>query len=138
MLREMIAIDTKNLERRLREDKEFDESIVLGSQNPDIHIFINKYIAEKGLAHKDIIRKLNVERGHGYQLLNGKRIPTRVQIIKLGFLFGLTFEETQKLLKVAGKESLYAKNITDAKVIYAIEHNFDFDTACEFIWGEET
>ena len=126
-----------DLERRLREDKYFDENIVLESKNPDIHIFINKYIAEKDLSHAYIIRKLNVERSYGYQLLNGKRIPTRLQLIKLCFLFRLSYEETQKLLRVAGKESLYAKNLTDAKIIYAIEHDMDYDSACEFIWGEE-
>ena len=133
----MITIDTKDLERKLREDKFFDEKAVLESKNPDIHIFINKYIAEKELEHAYIIRKLNVERSYGYQLLNGKRVPTRMQLIKLCFLFKLSYDETQKLLRVAGKESLYAKNIIDAKVIYAIEHDLDYDSACEFIWDEE-
>lgn len=59
-----------------------------------------------------------------------------MQLIKLCFLFRLTYDETQKLLRVAGKESLYAKNIMDAKIIYAIEHDLDYDSACEFIWGE--
>ena len=130
--------DTHDLERILREEKYFNEQAVLENKHPDIHILINKYITEKGLAHADIIRKLNVERSYGYQILNGKRVPTRIQIIKLSFLLKLTLEETQKLLKAAKKEILYARNMTDAKAIYAIEHNLDFDSACEFIWEEET
>ncbi|MCH5348333.1 MAG: hypothetical protein J1E40_03345 [Oscillospiraceae bacterium] len=77
-----------------------------------------------------------MERSYGYQLLNGKRIPTRVQLIKLSFLLKLTLAETQKLLKIAEKEILYAKNMTDAKIIYSIEHKLDYDKACEFIWTE--
>lgn len=133
----MIVIDTLDLERKLREDNFFDENAVLESKAPDIHILINKYIAEKGLAHADIIRKLNVERSYGYQLLNGKRIPTRIQLIKLGFLLRLSFEEMQRFLKVAGKEILYARNMTDAKIIYAVEHKIDYDSACEFVWDGE-
>lgn len=125
---------TEDLERKLREEKNFDEYLVTSNKAPDIHILINKYIAEKDAAHADIIRKLNVERCYGYQLLNGKRIPTRVQLVKIALLLKLTLEETQKLLKVAGKEILYARNLTDAKIIHAIEHDLPYDTACEFIW----
>lgn len=125
---------TKDLERMLREEKEFNEQLVLNNKCPDIHILINKYIAEKNATHADIIRKLNVERCYGYQLLNGKRIPTRVQLVKLSLLLKLTLEETQRLLRAAGKEVLYARNITDAKIIHAMEHDLPFDEACEFIW----
>lgn len=125
---------TEDLERKLREEKEFNEQLVLENKNPDIHILINKYIAEKNATHADIIRKLNVERCYGYQLLNGKRVPTRTQLVKISLMLKLTFEETQKLLKVAGKESLYARNLTDAKIIHAIEHDLPYDEACEFIW----
>lgn len=125
---------TEDLERILREEKDFDEQLVLNNKSPDIHILINKYIAEKNAAHADIIRKLNVERCYGYQLLNGKRVPTRVQLVKIALLLKLTVDETQKLLRVAGKEALYARNLTDAKIIHSIEHDLPYDEACEFIW----
>lgn len=129
-------MDTQDLERKLREDSSFDEDAILENKVPDIHIIINKHIVESGLSHADIIRRLNVERSYGYQLLNGSRVPTRVHIIKLGLMFGLEPEEMQKFLKEAGKEMLYVRNLTDAKIVYAIEHDFDYDKACEFIWGE--
>ncbi len=129
-------MDTVDLERKLKEDVFFDEAAVLENKVPDIHILINKYIAEKKLSHADVIRKLNVERSYGYQLLNGKRVPTRLHIIKLGLIFRLELDEMQKLLKAAGKEILYARDLTDAKVIYAIEHKFDYDKACEFAFEE--
>lgn len=129
-------METVDLERKLREEKDFNEELVLGNKAPDIHILINKYIAEKHASHADIIRHLNVERCYGYQLLNGKRTPTRVQLIKIALLLKLNFDEVQHLLKVAGKEILYARNVTDAKVIHAIEHGLPYDKACEFIWNE--
>lgn len=129
-------IDTLDLERKIREEDEFDEEAVLSSKAPDIHILINKYIAEKSMKHADIIRMLNVERSYGYQLLNGRRIPTRIQIVRIGLILKLNFSEMQKMLKAAGKEILYARNVTDAKVIYALEHGLDYEKACEFIWDE--
>ena len=129
-------MDTLNLEKKLKEDSFFDEAAVMESKVPDIHILINKYIAEKGLSHATVIRKLNVERSYGYQLLNGNRVPTRTHIIKLGLIFKLELDEMQRLLKAAGKGILYARNYNDAKIIYAIEHKFDYDKACEFALEE--
>ncbi|MDE7288229.1 MAG: hypothetical protein K2N71_01835 [Oscillospiraceae bacterium] len=129
-------IETLDLERKIREEQFFDEETVLNNKSPDINIMINKYIAEKDIPHTEIIRRLNVERSYGYQLLNGKRIPTRVQIIKIGLMLKLDFKELQQMLKIAGKEILYAKNLTDARVIYSVERGLDYEKACEFIWEE--
>lgn len=132
----MVMIETLDLERKIREEQVFDEETVLNNKSPDIHIMLNKYIAEKDIPHTEIIRRLNVERSYGYQLLNGKRIPTRVQIIKIGLMLKLDFKELQQMLKIAGKEILYAKNLTDARVIYSVERGLDYEKACEFIWEE--
>ena len=129
-------VDTIDLERKIREESDFDEETILENKAPDIHILINKYIIENNIPHTEIIRKLNVERSYGYQILNGKRIPTRTQLIKIGIIFRLSFEELQRMLKIAGKEILYARNVTDARVIYSIEHGLDYEKACEFIWEE--
>lgn len=45
--------------------------------NVSIHSLINKYLIEKNVTHTEIIRALNVERSHGYQILNSRRVPTR-------------------------------------------------------------
>lgn len=129
-------VDTLDLERKIREEKDFDEQTILENKAPNIHILINKYIIENNIPHTEIIQKLNVERSYGYQILNGKRVPPRTQLIKIGLIFKLSFEELQRMLKIAGKEVLYARNITDARVIYSLEHGLDYEKACEFIWKE--
>lgn len=129
-------IETLDLERKIREEQIFDEETVLNNKAPDIHILLNKYLAEKNASHADVIRLLNVERCYGYQLLNGKRVPTRVQLIKIGLILKLSFDEVQRMLKIGGKEILYARNVTDARVMYSIERGLDYEKACEFIWEE--
>lgn len=129
-------MDTLNLEKKIRDEEIFDEETVIASKAPDIHILINEYIREKDIPYTEIIRKLGVERSHGYQILNGRRVPTRTQIIKIGLIMGLGFEKVQQMLKIAGKETLYSRKVIDARIIYSLEHNIDYEKACEFIWGD--
>lgn len=129
-------IGTIDLERKIREEPQFDENFISNNKAPDIHILINKHLVEKNVPHTKVIRLLNVERCYGYQLLNGKRTPTREQLIKIGIILKLSFEEVQRLLKTAGKDILYARNLTDARVIYSLEHELEYYKACEFIWKE--
>lgn len=131
-----MIIKTVDLEKKLRDDNKFDKNAVIENKAPDIHILINKYMAEKNIPHTDIIRALNVERSHGYQILNGRRVPTRDQLIKICLFLGLDFDDVQRLLKIAKKDILYARDMTDAKIIYSIEHDLGYEAACEFIWNK--
>lgn len=87
-----MILNTEDLEKKLREEDRFDESTMLENKAPNIHILLNKYIVEKNIPHTDIIRELNVERSYGYQILNGKRIPPRIQLIKICLLFKLDID----------------------------------------------
>ena len=127
---------TSQLEEQLGIAEEFDEALIRENGVPDFLAVLAERMKEKGITRAELIKRLDIDRSYGYQLLNGRRVPTRVQLIKLCFMFRLTLEETQRLLKIAGKEILYARNMTDAKIIYSIEHKLDYDKACEFIWAE--
>ncbi|MGN0608163.1 MAG: hypothetical protein ACI4J6_03105 [Oscillospiraceae bacterium] len=127
---------TRDLEQMLREE-EFNEKLIAENKAPKVYTVIEKYMEEKNIQRTDIIRFLNLDRTYGYQILNGTRTPTRVHLIKIGLLLKLSLEEMQRLLKIGGKEILYARNMTDAKAIYAIEHNLGYEEACEFIWEEK-
>ncbi|MBQ5319376.1 MAG: helix-turn-helix transcriptional regulator [Oscillospiraceae bacterium] len=128
-------IITEDLEKKLREEDEFDEKTIIENQSEAVYTAIDKYMSEKNIQRSELIRRLNLERTYGYQILNGTRIPTRIHIIKIGLVLELTLDEIQRLLKIGGKEVLYARNITDARAIYAIEHHFNYEDACEFIWN---
>lgn len=131
-----MILKTEDLEKKLREEDRFDESTVLENKAPNIHILLNKYIVEKDIPHTDIIRALDVERSYGYQILNGKRTPTRIQLIKICLFLKLDLDQTQHLLKTAKRGVLYPRDMTDAKIIYSVEHNLDYDKACGFIWNK--
>lgn len=49
--------------------------------------------------------------------------------MSLAFGFGLNYEETDRLLKIAGVGALYPKNKRDAIIIYALENGMSiYDT----------
>lgn len=87
-----------------------------------------------GISRADLIWVLGIDRSYGYQILNGTRIPTRECLIRIGLLLGLSVEDFQRMLNIAGRPSLYVKNMFDAKVFYAIKHKMSYETAVAFIW----
>ena len=128
---------TIELEQEIKPAESFDADMIEANAAPVFSDVINCILAEKEIRRSDLIRKLNYDRNYGYQILNGRRIPTKRQIIEIALCVGISTEQLQQLLKICGREGLYVRNIEDAKVMYALEHNYKFEQAMEFIWGDE-
>ena len=75
-------------------------------QNINISEYLNELLETHGLSARDIIIKLNMERSYTYQILKGRRNPTRNFLIRIALLCQLTVDETQKLL-TAGTAPFY-------------------------------
>lgn len=128
---------TSQIEEWLSESEYFDENLIKENSCPECSTLITGYMAAKGMARAELIRKLNIDRNYGYQLLNGTRNPTRNHIIQIGLILELNMEQFQRLLKTAKKKPLYVRDMFDAKVFYAVKHKINFSKATEFIWGNE-
>jgi hypothetical protein len=110
---------TTSLERLI---KRFDESEF---DIPAFSEYISTICSERNVPPQHIINKADIERTYGHQLFNGTRTPSRDKVLQLALGFGLSFDETQKLLRVAGKSALYPKIKRDAVIIYALNHGYD-------------
>ena len=88
--------------------------------------YIQKLCSEKNLVSEHIIRKAGIDRTYGHQLFNGHRHPSRDKVIQLAFGFSLNAEETQELLKAAGKSLLYPKIKRDAAILYFLQNSVVF------------
>ena len=75
---------------------------------------------EKGLVREHIIKRANLERTYGHQIFRGIREPSRDKVIQLAFGFPLTVEETQKLLRAAGRSPLYPRLKRDAAILFCL------------------
>lgn len=127
---------TSQLEKRLGTDEEFDEELIRENVCPDFCDAIDGYMKKRGVSRAELIKRMNIDRNYGYQLLNGTRNPTRNHIIQIGLLLGLDIDSFQKLLKTARKKPLYVRDMFDARVFYAVKHKMSFEKAMEFIWQE--
>ena len=76
-------------------------------------------------------------RTYGHQLFSGKRKPSRDKVIQFAFGFGLDVEETQQLLKIAQKPSLYPKLKRDAAIIYCLSRNIEIAEVQNVLTGFE-
>lgn len=125
---------TSDIEKRLEQANEFDEALIRENLCPELRDFLSGCIERAGISRSECISALDLDRSYGYQILNGTRIPTRECLIRMGLLFGLSIEELQRMLNIAGRHSLYVRDMFDAKVFYAIKHKMSYETAVAFIW----
>ena len=129
---------TVDLEEELKKRGAFDESTVLNEAPPELSDVLNKYIDDRKMKKSDLIRMINVDRNYGYQVLNGKRTPTRNFIIQASLILKLDINEMNYLLQLAGKSALYVRNLVDARVFYAINHRMEYYDAVDFIWYSDS
>lgn len=89
---------------------------------PEFHDYLSDLCRLKGQVPEQVIKQSGIERTYGHQLINGTRNPSRDKVIQFAFGLGLNVEETQKLLVVAQKNTLYPKLKRDAIILHCIKN----------------
>ena len=114
---------TSTLLRRLMKTSDIKSLIEQNDARMVVPTF-TEYLAEcceaRGVLPDNVIKRTDIERTYGHQLFNGTRAPSRDKVLQLSFGFGFDVEETQKLLRIAGKSELYPKIRRDAAIIFCI------------------
>ena len=87
--------------------------------------YLQDLCRERGVIPEQVIKKSQIDRTYGHQIFNGTRLPSRDKLLMLSFGFELSLDETQELLKTAGKSILYPKVKRDAAIIYGISHKMN-------------
>lgn len=129
-------MNTKDLEAKIRKTKRLDMNIVSSNPPPLLYQYISEILKEKCIKRSKLIHALNIDRNYGYQILNGTRIPTRIQVVKIGLYLGMTVEQVQKMLTLADRSVLYVRRPEDAKIVHCLERKIPYAESCEFIWGD--
>ena len=78
-----------------------------------------------------VIERSQIERTYGHQLFNGTRRPSRDKVLQLALGLGLSVDETQRLLRAAGKSQLYPRLKRDAVILYALQKKLPILTVQE-------
>ena len=106
-----------NLDRFLAENKE-------GFDVPKFHEVISAMCRERNETAEAVIGRSGIERTYGHQLFNGTRKPSRDKVIQLAIGFGMNAEETEELLKAAGKSPLYPRVERDCILLFGINKGY--------------
>ena len=130
---------TQELEHQIRQSK--DPSLLSEGafSAPSLAVYMSNLLRERHLSVQDIVVGCNLDRSYAYQLFNGTRRPSRDFLLRLALLLKLGEDEAQRLLKIAGRQPLYARSRRDAAVLYALTHNLTADATQDLLaeLGEE-
>lgn len=90
----------------------------------DISQFWKKKIASCGMKKTDIINKADIGYSFFYDILKGKKHPSRDTLIKILIVLSCDLDVFQEALRLYEWAALYPKIKRDSIIIYAINHNF--------------
>lgn len=123
-----MAVTTNTLQEILVHAEDFKEVVETNKdafEGQTISQYLLQLCEKYNIHSGEVIRRANIERTYGYQIFNGTRNPSRDKLIQLAFGFGLSLEETQRLLKKSGKSELYSKIKRDAACIFGLSHQMN-------------
>ena len=88
---------------------------------PGLPELLQLALEKSGLSRAEALRRSNLNPVYGYQILSGRRRPSRDSLLCLCFGLGLRADETQQLLLHAGYAQLYVRDPRDSILFYALE-----------------
>ena len=118
-------VTTNTLMKRLFRAADFDTYLQGNDsylQPPDFCALLKQYCDQKKMLPAQVIGLSQIERTYGHQLFNGTRRPSRDKVILLALGLGLDVDETQQLLRAAGKSLLYPRLKRDAVILFAVRN----------------
>ncbi|MDD6243941.1 MAG: XRE family transcriptional regulator [Roseburia hominis] len=68
----------------------------------------------------ELISRAQIQRNYGYQILDGRRNPSRDKVIAFSLALHLDVNETQRALMIEKNGQLYSKNKRDSILIFAL------------------
>lgn len=84
--------------------------------------YLSALLEEKGMTKKEAVHASGIERTYAYHIFAGEKNPQRPKLLAIALALGLTVEETQYLLRLAGLTQLYVRRPWDSVILHAIEH----------------
>ena len=118
---------TQELEHQIRESGTPDLLKRDAFSAPSLTAYLAELLRDHNLPVPDILLHRNLDRSHAYHTPHRTRTPTRNFLLRLAFLLQLSPAEAQRLLKIAGRPSMYARNRRDAAVLYGLSHKLSLE-----------
>lgn len=134
---------TDNLQNELSSSEDFDRFLKENREEfsyISISEIFDSLLTKSGLSKSELARTSGMSDVYLYQILSGKRSPSRNRVITLCIGLSQTPEETENILKACGYAGLYVKNRRDAAIFFALSNHWTVFELNEklFEMGEET
>lgn len=129
-----VRVNTNTLMKRLFKAADLDAYLEENESNlhsPDFYTLLKQACEKRDMLPAQVIERSQIERTYGHQLFNGTRRPSRDKVIQLALGLGLSVDETQRLLRAAGKSQLYPRLKRDAVILYALQKKLPILTVQE-------
>jgi len=97
-----------------------------------IQDYFDILLDKKGMKKSSVIKRANISREYGYQLMAGSRRGKRDYYICIALAMNLDLSETNRLLALTGCGALYSTVKRDAAAMFAINHGYDLDKTYDF------
>ncbi len=98
--------------------------------------FWSRMTKKSGMSNSNIINKAYYSYYYFYEVINGKKIPSRDKLMCLILAMHLDLEDCQTALRYCGKASLYPKFKRDSIFIYAVSHGLSIRETNEMLEKE--
>lgn len=89
-----------------------------------IQDYFSRLLTSHGLQTGEAVRRAELDKDFGRQLLKGERMGRRDYYIQLAIGIKLSVEETQSMLSYLGVGPLYALRKRDAAIMYALREDY--------------
>lgn len=99
----------------------------------DLKAFWHELVQRSGMSKSDIINKSDFGYVYFYDVINGKKNPSRDKIVKLILSMQLTLEDCQTALKYCGRSILYPRVKRDSILIYGLVHHLSVFEVSEML-----
>lgn len=127
---------TRELLEEIMQERSFERFVDRNEKNfvtKDFTDYLNELCRQKDLIPEHVIKEAQIDRTYGHQLFNGTRRPSRDKVIQLAFAFGMSVDETQEFLRVAGRNELYPRIKRDAALIFGLSKHMNMQEMQEML-----
>ncbi|MCL2776086.1 MAG: hypothetical protein FWD71_22495, partial [Oscillospiraceae bacterium] len=99
----------------------------------DIRAFFDELFIHTEQHKSDVIRKANIARSYGYQIMEGRRLGKRDYYLSIALAMSLDLKTAQRMLAVTQSGGLHPLIKRDAAVIFAINHRYGVEQTYDFM-----
>lgn len=100
---------------------------------PGLGSYLMNLLHEHSITPSNAIEKTNLSKSFFYQILSGTRTPSRDILIRIALAIGETLEQTQKMLTISQRGTLYPRIRRDAAIIFCLQKKCTLERTNELL-----